>query len=275
MPSRSERKVWRSLRKRKGRDATGWFLTEGVKLVREVVAAGPGGEAVLLEQGRADEEPLRTLRSDAERAGWRVEDVERWVIDEIADTKTPQPVIAIAHIPRWTWDDVGAGHLVLLDGVQDPGNVGTLIRTAIGLGAAGVAVLDGSADPWGPKTFRASAGASLIAPTFAADRHSTIDELSRRQIPIWIAGADGESVDRGGEGGRSVAIALGSEAHGVSAAIEAAGTRRVAVEMRAGVDSLNVASAGAILLDRIMNSTALDRDLGDRRQTGGTAGNGD
>ena len=273
MPSRSERKVWRSLRKRKGRDATGWFLAEGRTLVRDVLAAGHGGEAVLLERDRSD---TRDLRDAAARGGWRVEEVERRVIEEVADTKTPQSALAIARIPRWTWDDVGAGPLVLLDGIQDPGNAGTLIRTAIGLGAAGVVVLGDGADPWGPKAFRASAGASLRGPVFSADASSTIAELAHRRIPIWVAEVGGEAVDRGSGGDGRVALALGSEARGVSTPIAGAAVRRVSIGMRAEVESLNVAVAGAILLDRIMNGPRASRAVEDVAQgEEGSPGHGD
>ena len=252
MPSRSERKVWRSLRRRKGREETGWFLAEGRRLLRELLDSGSAVHAVLVDEADSDVGPVRDLLGRCREAGWRTEAVERRVIDEIADTSTPQGVLAIAEIPRWTWDDLAPGPLVLLDGVQDPGNTGTLIRTSVALGAAGVVALEGTADPWGPKAVRASAGAGLRGPVFRGDRASTVVELGHREMPLWVAAADGEVLRRGDAASPRVAIALGAEAHGVSPELAEAAVRHVGIELASGVESLNVAIAGAIVLDRIM-----------------------
>ncbi len=252
MPSRSERKLWRSLRRRKGRDATGLFLAEGPRLLEELVRAARGIEAVLHTPDAADDPAVCDLLQRADREGAHVETVERRVIEELADAGTPQSVLAIAPIPAWGWGDVPSGPLLLLDGVQDPGNAGGLLRTAAALGAAGVVSLPGSADPWGPKAVRASAGAGLRRPVFQADRASTVAELARRRIPLWVADASGAALSRSAGPVDRVAIALGSEAHGVSRELRDAAERSVAIAMWGGAESLNVAAAGAILLDRLL-----------------------
>jgi len=258
MPTRAERKVWRSLRRRKGRDETGWFLAEGPRLLEEVLAAGGPVEAVLCESD-ADSGVVDLLER-ARGSGHRVETVERRVIEEIADTVTPLGPLTVAAIPRWTWDDVPPGPLLLLDGVQDPGNVGALARTAVALGAAGAIALDATADPWSPKAVRAGAGSGLRRPVFRADTRSAIAELGRRQVPIWVATPGGEPLERGERGPSRLALALGSEAHGVSAEIRRAAARAVAVRMPGGMESLNVAAAGAILLDRILGGDGEDEE---------------
>jgi len=252
MPSRSERKLWRSLRRRKGRDAAGLFLAEGPRLLEELLGAGHAIEAVLHTPDAGDDPAVRDLLQRARDAAVRVEPVERRTLEEIADAGTPQAVLAIAPIPAWSWEDVPPGPLVLLDGVQDPGNAGGLTRTAAALGAAGVVSLEGSADPWGPKAVRASAGAALRRPVFRADRASTVAELARRRVPIWVADVSGEPLSRGAGRVDRVAIALGSETHGVSPEVAAAAERSIAIAMHGGVESLNVAAAGAILLDRLI-----------------------
>jgi len=250
MPTRAERKVWRSLRRRKGRDATGWFLAEGPRLLEEVLGAGGAVEAILCEP---DPDPeVSALLERARSLGHRVESVDRHVIEEIADTRTPQAPLAIATIPRWGWGDVPPGPLLILDGIQDPGNVGTLLRTAVALGATGAIALEESADPWSPKAVRAGAGAGLRRPVFRADTRSTIEELGRRGVPIWAAAADGEPLRRSEPPPPRVALALGGETRGVSAEVRGAAARVVAIEMHGGMESLNVAAAGAILLDRIL-----------------------
>jgi TrmH family RNA methyltransferase len=221
-------------------------------LLRELLRTDLAVVAVLVDEDALHDTAVRDLLEEARSRMWRVEAVERRVIEEVADTRTPQALVSVAAIPRWTWDDVRPGPIVILDGVQDPGNVGTLIRTGVSLGCAGVVTLESTADPWGPKAVRASAGAGLRRPVLGADRASTVAELERRKIPLWIAAADGEPIGRGDLPERRLALALGGETRGVSRVLEDASARRVAIEMHAGMESLNVAAAGAILLDRIM-----------------------
>jgi len=139
----------------------------------------------------------------------------------------------------------------VLDSVQDPGNVGTLIRTAAAVGAAGVIGVGTVADPWGPKAVRASAGAVLKVAVFRANTTDALVELKRRDVPLWVASADGESIGRAESSPECLALALGSEATGVSPELRGQAVRTVSVHMAGGVESLNVSAAGAILLDRL------------------------
>ncbi|MDX1577448.1 MAG: RNA methyltransferase [Gemmatimonadota bacterium] len=248
MPTRAEKKIWRSLRRRKGRRESGLFLLEGPRLLAEALAAGTRLEAVLYADPAVDDPSVRDLLERAE-ADVRVERVPMPCIEEIADAASPQPVLAVAVVPVRSWDDVGSGLVVLLDGVQDPGNAGTLIRTAVALGAGAVVGLGESADPWGPKVVRASAGASLRVPVFRDSRASALAALERLGRDLWVASAEGEPLGR--SAGIPGAVALGSEAHGISDELREAAERVVAIEMPGGTESLNVAAAGAILLDRL------------------------
>ncbi len=290
MPSRAERKLWRSLSRRKGRDATGLFLAEGPKLLRELLRASPASvrvEAVLFtpaihrtsvdhdSRASAGLGPELAAALDAARErGWRVEEVEGRHLEEIADAATPQPVLAVAHIPDWGWQDAGGAGILLLDGVQDPGNAGTLIRTAEAAGVAAVVALPGTADPWGPKAVRASAGSGLRLPVFLAGREEALAELERRRMPLWAADKAGEPLARSEPTPHALAIALGSEAHGLSAEVARAADRIVAIVMAGGVESLNVAAAGAILLDRIFGTSGSAGNSGPAGESGPTGEGG-
>ncbi|WP_419950829.1 TrmH family RNA methyltransferase [Candidatus Palauibacter sp.] len=250
MPTRAEIKAWRSLHRGKGRRETGWFLAEGPRLVGELLE-WPGRTVAVLRADAAMGEPTpAALLARAAKRGVRTETVPNALIRTLADAATPQPVLAIGEIPDYGWDDVAEGTLVLLDGVQDPGNVGTLARTALALGAAAVVGVGETADPWGPKALRASAGASLRGPVFRTTVADAVERLAGRGIPIWVATAEAPPIT--GPVSGPVALALGSEAHGVSASLREAAGRAVAVPLVRGVESLNVASAGAILLDRLL-----------------------
>lgn len=256
MPTRAEIKAWRSLHRGRGRRETGCFLAEGPRLVAEMLE-WPGRTVAVLHAGAAGEEPaLEGLLARAAARGVRTEAVSEAIIRTLADAAAPQPVLAIGEAPAYGWDEVGQGVIVLLDGVQDPGNVGALVRTALALGAAAAVGVGETADPWGPKALRASAGASFRGPVFRTDTRDAVRRLAARGIPIWVAAADAPPLEGPPPG--PVALALGSEAHGVSASLRAAAARVVSVPLARGVESLNVASAGAILLDRMRTGRPFD-----------------
>lgn len=251
MPTRAEIKQWRTLRRRKGREATGCFLAEGRRLVREMIDWTGTTVAILHAESDAHDPMVRDLLDRARAKGLRVDVVPESLIVSLADAATPQPWLAIGVIPSYGWDDAKPGRWLLLDGVQDPGNLGTLTRTAVALGVSAVIGLGDTADPWAPKALRASAGAVFRGVVFRADSAEAVARCRALKMPIWAATAEGTPLRRGLEPPRSFALALGSEAHGVSEAVRAAAERTVSVPLRAGVESLNVAAAGAILLDRL------------------------
>ncbi len=184
-------------------------------------------------------------------AGVRVELVPKKLMALISDVGAPQPILAIGEIPSVGWADVRSGLIVILDGVQDPGNAGTLTRTAAALGASAVVLVGAAADPWGPKAMRAAAGSTFKLPVFRSSRTEAVSRLADRKIPVWVAHARGDPVVHGDERPENLALVLGSEAHGVSEAMRAVASRTVGVKLHAQIESLNVAAAGAILLDRL------------------------
>jgi TrmH family RNA methyltransferase len=141
---------------------------------------------------------------------------------------------------RWTLADVpvapGAPVLVL-DAVQDPGNVGTILRTALGLGASGVVALKGTAELTSPKVVRGSMGALFRLPAVASEADACLAWARERGVELWVAAADGTP--------------LGNEGAGVGPLLGEAASRRVAIRLTRGVESLNVAVVAAILLREV------------------------
>jgi TrmH family RNA methyltransferase len=178
---------------------------------------------------------------------------------ELSDTVTPQGILVVAAIPRGDRQLPGS-RLLVVDGVQDPGNLGTLIRTAEALGVEGVIVLPGTVDPWSPKVVRAAAGASFRIPVSEMGRDEVIRRLAEREIPIWASAADGDPLPRVAAGPERVALVVGNEGAGVSSAVRGAAARIVAVEHSGDAESLNVAIAAAILLDRIFGGAGAGTD---------------
>jgi RNA methyltransferase, TrmH family len=245
----------RSLRSRKGRTAASAFLVEGPHAVAE--ALGAGGYQVrelFVTQVAAAREP--DLVRAATVAGADVRSVTDHVLATLRDTVTPQGIIAVVSLP-----DVGLGTVLrrrprlmtLLDGVGDPGNAGTVIRTADAVGADVVAVTAGSVDVWSGKCVRASAGSVFHVPIVTgctvADAASGAAEAG---CQVLATGTDGDAdldelIDQHVLAAPTVWI-FGNEAHGISAAAREAAQRVVRVPVYGGAESLNLAAAAAICL---------------------------
>src|SRR6266849_2508965 len=183
--------------------------------------------------------------ADAIAAGWKpiaLPEFSPALLKSISDTKTSQGVIGLFERPRWTRDQIFSrdGIAVALDGVQDPGNVGTIVRLAAAFDAAGVILLPGCADPYGPKAIRASAGAILNVPIVSM----TADALLATGRPMYVADAAGSTNEL-----PTGVLVLGSEGQGVSPVLRKR-ARAVAIETSGRVESLNVAAATAIFLWR-------------------------
>lgn len=251
MPSPRESKRLRALQRRRERRARGEFLLEGPRALLELVEAGYPVTLVLYTDDAAAQPAGQALLQRLAAAGVMREPVSERELLRHADTVTPQGWVASAPVPRWEWADLRGGHVLVLDGLQDPGNVGTLVRTAEALGAAGVVALPGTSDPWGPKAVRASAGSSVRLPILERGWDETREEFRSTGLAIWVATAEGESADREAGTAGPVALVLGNEGSGVSDAVRRDADRCVAVPMGGRVESLNVAAAGAILMDRV------------------------
>ena len=250
--SRARLKELRGLLTAKERRRLGVFLIEGEKLVREALAADGGVREVLAVEDQVEAlelvvggTPLTPIsRSDAER---------------LADTRTPQGCFAVladrvldAADALLGLDAVSPATVVILDGVQDPGNVGAVIRSAAAFGADLVVCGPGSADPTHPKVVRAATGAWF---------HTSVARCEALEPLIATVKSDGWAVLMAAVGGSPVGalepvparrvVVLGSEGSGLSASVAASADGQVGVVMAAGVESLNVAVAAGILLSEL------------------------
>ena len=246
----------RDLHRRKARGRRGLTLVEGIRLIEEAVAAG------LTIRGAVYSPALRrtprgaALHRDLEAAGIPLQEVSAKLLDELADTETPQGILAVLEPRSWSLDDVPVTGraLLVLDGVQDPGNAGTLVRTAHALGAAGTIALQGTADPWSPKALRGAMGATFRHPVVTTDDAAFLAWARDRGVRLWAAAADGRPLDLvrrevgGGAREGAIAIIVGNEGAGIRPELAAAAAARVAIPLEPGVESLNVGVAAGILL---------------------------
>ena len=244
----------RDLRLRRGRERRGLALAEGVRLIEEALATGIGFRGAAVAPALEGTTRGKALKTALEHAGVPLVEVTDRELVELADTEHPQGIVAAIEPRRWSLADLpsGAGSVILvLDGVQDPGNVGTILRSTLALGGAGVVALKGTAELHNPKVVRGSMGALFRLPAVSVSEAELVPWVGERGLDLWIADARGEPVPPASGAAaarRPIALGVGSEGAGVSATLAARATRRVGVPLAPGAESLNVAVAAGILL---------------------------
>jgi len=263
--SRSRASLIGRLSRRRTREDEGLFLAEGVRVVEDLLAAGIVTRFALISSSLEDTERGERLARRLEAAA-EVERVSDAELAALADTATPQGVLVVAEIPERRLEalDVAPDAVFLvLDAVQDPGNMGTLVRTAEGLGVSGVLSLPGTVDAWNPKVVRAAAGSVFRLPVVSVAAEALGAWLERHRVTALAADMGGAAVDAADPGG-AVALVVGNEGAGLGEAAATLARARVAVPLRGAAESLNVAVAAAILLHELVRA----------RTGGGTGGVG-
>jgi TrmH family RNA methyltransferase len=247
----------RDLHRRRGRERRGLALAEGIRLVEEAIANGIEIRGTAVSPALEGTTRGQTLKATLLSRGIRVEEVSDVELDELTDTEHPQGITAVIEPKKWTLADIrltsGLTALVL-DAVQDPGNVGTMLRTALGLGAAGVIALKGTADLNNPKVIRGGMGATFRLPSVAAAPEEMVAWARLQRSEIWVAAVGGDPAGRLPQRSASrppVLLVVGNEGAGVSPALDAAASRRIGIALAPGVESLNVAVAAGILLHEV------------------------
>jgi len=243
----------RDLGRRRGRERRGLALAEGVRLLEEALASGIVVRGAAVSPALEGTARGKALKEALAAKGVPLAPVSVAELDELADTKHPQGVVAVIEPKRWTLADVptGAGAVVLVfDAVQDPGNVGTMLRTALGLGASGAVALSGTAELNNPKVLRGSMGAAFRLPAVAAETGTFLEWTKERAMELWVATAQGEPVRRvrPRSSRPPIALVLGNEGAGVRSELAEGARHRISIPLASGAESLNVAVAAGILL---------------------------
>jgi TrmH family RNA methyltransferase len=240
------RKLWL----RKERATAGAFLVDGVRVVRDALRSHRMRELFLTEDVAATQPEL--VRG-AQQAGVRIMVVTDRVAKTLSETTHPQGAVAVVDIPTTHVAELFSARprlLVVLAGIADPGNAGTVIRTAAAVGADGVIFGPGTVDPYGAKCVRASAGAVLQVPvvvtTDIQDVLASARDGGMQTLATAIEGSDLFTLDD--DLRRPTTWLFGGEAHGLDDAMTAAADRAVRIPMTASVESLNLAGAAAVCL---------------------------
>jgi RNA methyltransferase, TrmH family len=230
--------------RRSARDAERVFVLEGAKVIREALRAGAPLEAVFVT-GDADDPVIE----EAARLGTRVFELAPGVMEAVADAVTPQAVMALTPYIDVPLDAVDTADLaVVLVDVRDPGNAGTVLRSAEAAGARAVVCCDGSVDVYNPKTVRASAGAVFHVPVVVGgDPVEVLDRMGSWGLQRLGAVAAGGVDYLAANLRRPTALVLGNEAHGLPEATAASLDGTVSIPMAGRAESLNVGMAAAVL----------------------------
>lgn len=222
----------------------GEVIVDGRRLVEDLVRWGVPIRELYLADGVVGERDAVALAAAAHRA-WVVDDA---VLADVSPTRHPQGVLGVTDEPQLAPWPAHRGIALFLDGVQDPGNLGAIIRSAAGLGAGGVFLSPDSADPFHPATVRGSAGAVFRIPV---QRGSQVGQLAERVKAaggeVWATGADGTPVATW-QPEQPVLLLLGAEGRGLSEAARAWASGTVTIPLDGELESLNVAVAAGVLL---------------------------
>ncbi len=233
----------RALQSGSSRRRAGHTVVEGPKLVAEALRAG----VVVSVLCAADATPAAAnVADEAEAQGVTVRRCTDGVFKAVADTETPQGVLAVITTPNPP-PLPGPVLLLVLDGVQDPGNVGAMVRSAAAAGATGVICTPGTADAHGPKTMRAGAGGQFRVPIRKAAEPADL-ESPAGDLDMYAASADADLIYHDVDWTGPCGLIVGAESAGVSPAWRAASRAAVRVPMQGKVESLNAAAAAAVIL---------------------------
>lgn len=227
----------------KGRLVSGEMLVEGEKCVKELFSYMPENiRSIFVTEGR-----LAEITQAAQNMGAHVFYVAEHVMNALCESATPQGVAAVAAVPEY--EQINDGFIVALDDVQDPANVGAIIRTADAAGASGVALSQNCADAFSPKTIRASMGSVFHLPVFRVSLPSYLSSLKPEGYKIACAHLNGKTqfcLDWS-----RTCLVIGNESKGISDSVMELATDIVKIPMYGKAESLNAAVAAGILIYKI------------------------
>ena len=238
-------KQWKKLLGKKERDKSRKFLVEGFHLVEEALKNGLV-EDIILKEGT--DLPLT----------WNLESSDLFTVHNdvfaaLADTDTPQGIIAVCHKPRFELEEGGLETILLIDRVQDPGNIGTMIRTADAAGFSAVILGDGCADPYSPKVVRSTQGSLFHLPILKGNLGDWINRLQASGVKVFGTALQGAKPYREIERADRFALLVGNEGSGVSKELLEKTDQNVYIPIYGQSESLNVAVAAGILMYGLKN----------------------
>jgi len=240
----------RDLRRRKSRERNRLFVAEGIRAVEELLRSSLTVEGMLVGPQLLESDRGSGLLQSALGRSVATEHVTAIELASAADTESPQGVLAVGVIPARSLDDVPQDQrfeVLVLDAVQDPGNVGTILRTSAALGVSATVALPGTVDLWNAKVVRSGMGAQFHHLCLPATWGELDEFRLRRGAEVWGADTEGPPLDQRGRPDRLLLV-VGNEGNGLTPDSRERAGHRVGLRLTSDVESLNVAVAAGILL---------------------------
>jgi RNA methyltransferase, TrmH family len=247
---------------------------EGPNLIEEALRASLLVKSIFLVQGpdQVSERLFEALKLPPETEVLRL---PKKLLDQALATETPQSIAALVQPPNWSWSHVLNQNqkktlVIVLAGIQDPGNLGTILRSAEAFGATGVISLPGTVNAWNPKAVRASAGSVFRMPILAASVDECFAQLKKAGVKVLATTARSTDPSDLTELDGPIALIIGNEGNGIPAALAVRADSTIAIPCPGPVESLNAAVAASVLLyeasrQRVAASSAASKNLGARR----------
>lgn len=235
------------LGKKKHRDREGLYIIEGINLIEEAVKNGAALKSIFIREDFSEQDILDAVASY---------DAEKYVLtnrlfDSFADTESPQGIAAVAVKPSWTQEEFfeGTDNIIVLDRLQDPGNIGTILRTADACGFRGAVIMKGTADLFSPKTLRATAGSLYrVKMLFVDTPQEALDILSQRGKRTVCTSPHVDTLYFDADIAKDTALIIGNEAGGACAEFMSEADISVTLPMEGTIESLNAAVAASVLM---------------------------
>lgn len=249
MLTKSEARLLHALKTRSGREKNDAFVIEGVRVVEEALNAGVDLKFAVVSPSLADSKRGVAL-GERLAAQTTIREASESELRDVGETETPQGVLVVGRVPHIDLAQVRVrtrSLVLVLDAVQDPGNLGTLVRSADAFAVACIIALPGTVDYWNPKVVRAAAGATFHVPLISAGEQQMWEWLSANRFTICGAGMNGAD-PRDASVGDRIALVVGNEGSGLRRDTRGHVAHMLTIPMPGGAESLNVAVAAGILL---------------------------
>jgi TrmH family RNA methyltransferase len=250
-------KAWLQLLDKKGRDKQGQFMIEGIHLLQEALASGIKVETVVYAEERRHELPDGMLEA-ARNAGVECIAVTNAVLEKCTDTLTPQAAFAVLPKLQGEPQDLLVSKaavpslVVVIDSIQDPGNLGTIIRSADAVGATGVLLGKGTVDLYNPKTVRSTMGSLFHLPIVQGDLTELLPLAASQGAAVVTTSLQAAASCYDFDFRVSVWFVIGNEGQGVSPEVSSLATEHIRIPMQGKAESLNAAMAGTVVLFEAM-----------------------
>lgn len=236
------------LKQKKYREQEDRFLIEGIRFIEEAI-----NEEAVKYILYSDKLHRISGGEDILSSGCECYEVEENVLSELSDTETPQGAVAVVSKTAWNLLDVKSDFIIIADGVQDPGNLGTIIRTADAAGAGGVVVIKGTVDVFNGKTLRSTMGSIFHIPVIFYDSfEKLVEELGSEGYRIYATSLEASEYIYNCDFKGKTAIVIGNEGNGVPEEHLKLATHRIKIPMPGRAESLNAAAATAVVIYEVV-----------------------